>query len=125
MKTTKYQLIKFTVNQAREKVRILFDTNNLYEQIDSMFLSLPFEKSYFGSRLELQVNGEEIFPPYFEAKLLATNLSVAPSERFFSLKDEHIKAAGSHAEGYFTDGGTIADVTFPYEGILYLKLVSK
>ena len=121
MKNTKYQLIKFTVSQAQEKVRLIFDTNTLYEHVDGIFISLPHENSYSGSRIELFMNGEEIFPMDFEVKLLATNLSVAPNERFFNLKDEHIKAHGNHAEGYFTDAG---NGVYPYEGIIYLKLTN-
>ncbi len=124
MKHIKYQLIKFTINQPKEKVRLLFDTNNLYEIIESIFVSLPHENAYYASCLELQVNGEEVFPADFEVKLLATNSSVAPSERFFSLKDELIKAKGSHAEGLYTDGGNGTVPQYPYEGTIYLKLIN-
>ncbi len=122
MRNIKYQLIKFTVNSSGEKVRIAFDTNNLYEKVSGIFMSMPTENCHKNSCFEMQMNGEEIFPAGFETKFLATNQSVSPNERFFSLQEENIPAKGNHAEAMFTDGGFSVD--YPYDGIIYLKLTN-
>jgi len=123
MKLTKYQLIKIKVNSAGESVKFTADTDKLYERIDGMFVSLPFDDSHFETTLELRIADQEILPEGFETKLLACNQSTSPNERFFRFdNDEAIEAKGSHIEGRFTDGGFTTGITFPYQAIIYLKL---
>ncbi len=122
MAKAKYQLIKFNVPAARSTINIFANSDKLYKRITGIFASLPNDNAFSGSTLQLYVNEEEIFPEGFELKMITCGNQVTPNERFY-LADE--VASGSTIRGKFTDGGQVTGVTYPYTGILYLRLENK
>ena len=121
MQNIKYQLIKIVVNQAGESVKYNADTDKMFKRITGIYGSLPEDKAVPTSLIELKIADLEIFPEEFEFKLISTNLSVSPNNRFYDQVNE--EAAGNKIEGKFKDGGK-AD-NYPYTAKLYLRLEEK
>jgi len=123
MKLTKYQMIKVKVETPGQTVKFSAETDKLYSRVDGIYVSMPNDNSHFGSSLELRIAEEEVFPEGFETKLLATDQSSSPNERFLLFEnDEPVEAGGSLIEGRFTDGGFTDGITFPYTMNIYIKL---
>ncbi|HBG69660.1 MAG: hypothetical protein A2W93_12150 [Bacteroidetes bacterium GWF2_43_63] len=123
MKLTKYQMIKVKVETPGQTVRFSAATDKLYSKVEGIYVSLPKDESHYGSTMELRIAEQEIFPEGFETKLLATDQSSTPNERFVIFdNDEVVEAGGSIIEGRFTDGGFSDGITFPYSLNIYLKL---
>jgi hypothetical protein len=123
MKLTKYQMIKVKVETPEQTVRFSAATDKLYSKVEGIYVSLPKDESHYGSTMELRIAEQEIFPEGFETKLLATDQSSTPNERFVIFdNDEVVEAGGSIIEGRFTDGGFADGITFPYTLNIYLKL---
>jgi hypothetical protein len=120
MAKVKYQLIKFSVPQAGAQVNINASSDKLYKRIAALFVSLPEDKAFAGSTMQLGVNDQEVFPEGFEVKMISCSESVAPNDRLYSADEE---AAGSTIKGRYTDGGQA--LAYPYTGIIYLKLEEK
>lgn len=120
MAKIKYQLIKFIVPQAGAVVNINANSDRLYKNINGLFASLPEDKAFAGSTLQLFVNDQEVFPEGYELKMITCGEQVSPNERLYNVEEE---AAGSTIKGKFTDGGQA--VSYPYTGTLYLKLEEK
>lgn len=49
---------------------------------------------YYRGSQKIEINKEEIFPEYYESKLLMTGINVSPNQRFYDLGG---KPAGNHA----------------------------
>jgi len=121
MTLIKYQLLKIKVSSQNEIVKFSADTDKKYKKLTGIFASLPYEDAFFGSKLELKVANEEIFPEGFELKLLTCGNNVSPNDRFYTKLE--CEAQGSRIDGRFSDGGNADD--YPYMAILYLKLEEK
>lgn len=119
MAKNKFQLIKFTVPQAGAVVNINANSDRLYKNITGLFASLPEDKAFEGSTLQLFVNDQEVFPEGYELKMITCGQQTSPNERYYAIEEE---AGGSTIRGRFTDGG---QVSYPYTGTLYLKLEEK
>lgn len=123
MRKVKYQLVKVLVNQAAEQVKFEAETDRLYGRVLGMYISTPNYRNHNGSTLELKIDDDEIFPEGFESKVIASTMSVSPSQRFANFEeDEFIKAKGSLISGRYSDGGLDGGITYPYTVILYFKL---
>lgn len=123
MKLTRYQLIKVKVETPGQVVRFSAATDKLYSKVEGIYVSLPKDESHYSSTIELRIAENEVFPEGFETKLLATNQSVSPNERFMIFdNDELVEAGGSIIEGRFSDGGFSDGIVFPYTLNIYLKL---
>lgn len=120
MSKFKYQLIKFNVAQAGDVVNVNANSDRLYKRISGIFASLPSDKAFPGSTLQLYVNDQEVFPENYEVKMITCSEHVSGNERYYDLQEE---ALGSTIRGKFTDGGQAGN--YPYTGTLYLRLEEK
>lgn len=120
MAKPKHQLIKFTVPQAGAAVNINANSDRLYKRITGIFASLPEDKAFPGSTLQLYVNDQEVFPEGYELKMITCSEHVSPNDRHYNVEEE---AAGSTIRGKYTDGGQGGN--YPYTGTLYLRLEEK
>jgi len=122
MKTTRYQIIKVQIPSSGALVRFNAETDKLYDRVMGMHISLPSQEHHLGSTIELKISEDEIFPEGFETKLLTSDQSTSPNERFSTFdEDDYIQASGSLISGRFSDGGA-QGLSYPYTAIMYLKL---
>lgn len=123
MRKVKYQMVKVQVNQAGEQVRFNVETDKLYDRVTGLFLFTPYFRYHTGSTIELKIAEEEIFPEGFDTKIIASNMSVSPSQRFYTFEnDEEILAKGNVVTGKYSDGGNESGISYPYTMTLILRL---
>lgn len=123
MRKIKFQLVKVLVSQAGEQVRIQAETDKLYDRVTGIYVFTPFYRYHTGSTIELKIAEEEIFPEGFDTKIIASNMSVSPSQRFYTFEsDEEIIAKGNLVSGKYSDGGNESGIIYPYTMTLVLKL---
>jgi len=122
----KYQRIEILIPQASASVPFAIDTDKMYDEVTGISVSLPEDNSFFGSTVQMKINGEEIFQEGHEVKFLGVKTlhDVSPNHLFYSGTKSHPlreKAKGSRVEGKFTDGG-FAVIQYPYVAQIYLRL---
>ena len=71
------------------------------------------------STLELDVDGEEIFPTGFESKLIVTGQEVPPDEKWVGYIDRPVKQV--RITGKFTDGSALGSFV-AYKANIYLMM---
>jgi len=71
------------------------------------------------STLELDVDGEEIFPAGFESKLIATGQEVPPDDKWVHYIDRPVKQV--RVTGKFTDGSALSSFA-AYKANIYLMM---
>ena len=120
MQEIKYQIIKIPISAAGESIKFSADMDKMYKRITGLYGLLQEDKAVIGTTVEIKISDKEIFPEDYDLRMISTNQSVAPKERFYPISEE---AKGSRIEGRITDGGK-ADV-YPYIAKLILKLEEK
>lgn len=118
MNNIKYQLLKVNIPESRAAVKFSADTDNKYQCITGLYVSLPEDEAITASTLELKIANEEIFPEDFEVKMLSCGQEVSPNDRFYERVNH--QAEGNTIEGRFTDGGNAGQ--YPYTAVIYLRL---
>ena len=123
MRKVKFQLVKVVVSEAGEQVRFNAETDKLYDRVTGLYVFTPYYRYNTGSTIELKIAEEEIFPEGFDTKIIASNMSVSPSQRFYTFEnDEEIMAKGNLVSGKYSDGGNESGIAYPYTMTLVLKL---
>jgi len=125
MHNLKYQRITVIIPSKGASTKFSASTDKLYEYVTGVLLSLPYDNSYFGTAIQLKIAGEEIFPEYFEAKILGVSQDVPPDDRFYTGSENNKMmepASGSLIEGMLSDGGADTNVVFPYTAILLMRI---
>ena len=111
----KIQLIEGEVAEAGNRITLSEELDRSYKYLTGIsILSNIGEKHLLSSS---SVDGKELFPKNFEVKFLQSDISVAPNERFFTLKDR--EASGRRIEIDFQD---VNGISYPYTVKIYLRL---
>lgn len=90
-KMKKYQLVKFIIPQNSDlPISASVDTDRNFKKVAGIYATSNSEEFAFAadSTIELHGNGTEVFPKDFEVKMLASDTSVAPMDRFWKLDIE-------------------------------------
>lgn len=106
--TIKYQHITFKVTTLAQAIVIDAETDKLYNTCTGINISLTDERAKF-STLQLDINGKEVFPEYFEVFRLLFRPNVPFGFDYHTLREP---ASGSKLKGTYKDvaGGTV----YPY-----------
>lgn len=111
----KYQHISFTVNNAGQEITIDAETDKLYNTCTGINVLLSDTNASF-SKLQLDINGQEVFPVNFEV-IRVRFRTQAPFGYDYHTLDE--VAGGSKIKGKYTDN---KQASYPYEVTLSFRL---
>lgn len=104
----KYQQISYTINLLAEKITIEAETDKLYNTVTGINIVLTDKAAKF-SKLQLDLNGQEVFPENFEVLRLLFREQAPFGYDYHNLNEP---AGGSKIKGYYDDLPNGA--TYPY-----------
>lgn len=118
-----YKRYDLTVSSAGQSVKSTFELDKTVEKVLGLTLTADREDQlYHRGSLYLSLNGEEILPEGYEAKLLIAGLGVAPDARYYSR--EMRPGNGMLAVSYQDTNHPLAAFS-PYRVSVYVKCLMK
>lgn len=114
----KYQLIQLAVPGIAGSITIQTNTDKLYKRVTGIHVTSSDANGLTNSTFDkFEIDGQEIYPEGFEAKLINTGQEVNPNEKFDY--DINERAEESVVNIGYTDGGSAAGA---YTLNVYLRL---
>lgn len=121
LRKVKYQPIRLTITGAG----LTASTNDArvdqnYDRVKGIQMTCTdanaIEQAYFD---KFEMGGKEIYPKYYEGKLIYSGVNVAPNERF----DKEVDEPGNNTTVDITlKDQSVAGTVYPYTVTVYLKL---
>ncbi len=116
-----FEKIEISVTSDGQEVSFSHTTEVDHTCIIGVALVVSNENALPNSTLELDVDGQKVFPTGFEAKLIYSGQEVPPDDRFFKYINRPVKQV--KIEGKYTDGSALS--TFAsYTANLYLMMLT-
>lgn len=115
----KYQLYSFNVTAANQAIQIDFESDKLYKTVTGINLLLTDNNARF-STIQLDVNGQEVFPEHFEVIRIRFRPNAPFGYDYHNLREP---AGGSKIKGKYKDFGIGA--SYPYTVTLTLRLENR
>ncbi len=114
-----FEKIEISVSGAGQAIEFSHITEVDHARIIGIMQQFSDETAIPGSSIELDVDGDEVFPKGFESALIYSNESVAPDDRFMRYIDRNVDQV--KVTGKYTDGSAQA-VFAPYTAHIYLLM---
>jgi hypothetical protein len=112
----KYQHIPISVGVAGQVIPIEAETDKLYNTCTGINVVISDEAGKF-SKLQLDINGQEIFPENFEVLRLLFREHAPFGFDYHKLKEP---AGGSKIKGSYTD--QVGALAYPYQVVISFRL---
>lgn len=116
-----YEKIEISVTQSGQNVKFSHVTEVDHISIEGIAQVFSLQDALENSTLQLDVDGQEVFPVGFESKLIYAGCEVAPDDKFVKTICRKIKQ--DRIKGEFTDGGSQQEFK-PYTANIYLQVLS-
>jgi len=117
-----FEKIEINVAGSGQKISFSHTTEIDHSRIIGIAQVFSNESALPDSTLELDIDGQEVFPAGFESKLVYSGMEVPPDDRYFQYLDRPVNQI--KITGKFTDGGALSSFA-AYTANIYLMMLTK
>lgn len=116
-----FEKIEINVTAGSQVINFSHTTEIDHTRIIGIAQVFTNENAVPNSTLELDVDGQRVFPDGFESKLIYAGQEVPPDDKYFSYLDRPVKQI--KVTGKFTDGNALAPFA-AYSANIYLMVLT-
>ncbi len=116
-----FEKIEISVTADKQEVSFTHTTEIDHTRVIGIAQVFSNEAALANSSLEMNIDGQVVFPTGFESKLIYTGMEVPPDEKYFRYLDRPVNRI--KITGKFTDGGALAQFA-AYTANVYLMMLT-
>jgi len=115
----KYQVIRFQVKKALEKVSVKTNSKQEHDRITGIFINVVQQEALVGAEIDVNIDDTEILPEGFEATLINRAGGVSINDMPYEFD---VRAQNSKVNINYKDAGA-PNATYPYSVTVYLRAI--
>lgn len=116
-----FEKIEINVTSAGQEINFSHTTEIDHTRVIGVAQVFSNEAALPNSVIEMNIDGQTVFPTGFESKLIYTGMEVPPDEKYFRYLDRPVNRV--KITGKFTDGKALAQFA-AYSANIYLMMLT-